>query len=307
MALGGTVTLTNTASGGTVTTVNTGDGLTGGPISTTGTISIPPAGVLNSMLANPFVTILAGSGLSGGGTVALGGTVTLASNLAGTLNGIAYFSSPTGLSSTAAPADGQVLIGSSGNAPVLGTLTAGSNVTITNSPGSITISSTGGGSAPTLPFFATAGSRNGGTQTLVQNVNKLFGFLLPYNVTTSALTYTITTADNTANNYDIGIFNSAGTLVLNIGPTPGTAFAPSKAFHTLQWVQGSTALAAGKYYLGVTTNCKTTCAVIGASGSFVSFAINTSVGASTGGALSSTITPPPDTWASGNQPTIIIQ
>jgi hypothetical protein len=68
---------------GTVTSVATGAGLTGGPITSTGTISIPPAGVTNSMLANNFVTIAAGSGLSGGGTVALGGTVTLTNTASG--------------------------------------------------------------------------------------------------------------------------------------------------------------------------------------------------------------------------------
>ena len=117
---------------------------------------------------------------SGGGTVALGGTVTLSSNLSGTQDGIAYFSSPTNLTSTAAPANGQVLIGSTGNAPVLGTLTAGSNVTITNGPGSVTISATGGGGgSPTLPFFATGGQRTGASQAATVNVTKLWGFLLP--------------------------------------------------------------------------------------------------------------------------------
>lgn len=40
--------------------------------------------------------------------------------------------------------DGQVLIGSTGATPVLAKLTQGSNITITNAPGSITISSSGG-------------------------------------------------------------------------------------------------------------------------------------------------------------------
>ena len=79
MALGGTVTLTNASpsSGGTVTSISTGAGLTGGPITKTGTISIPALGVTNSMLADSSINVVAGSGLSGGGTVALGGTVTL--------------------------------------------------------------------------------------------------------------------------------------------------------------------------------------------------------------------------------------
>ena len=65
---------------GTVTNVATGAGLTGGPITGTGTISIPSAGVTNTMLANPSVTITAGAGLSCGGTVALGNTITLTTN-----------------------------------------------------------------------------------------------------------------------------------------------------------------------------------------------------------------------------------
>ena len=62
---------------GTVTSISTGAGLTGGPITKAGTISIPAAGVTNSMLADSSIKVVAGSGLSGGGTVALGGTVTL--------------------------------------------------------------------------------------------------------------------------------------------------------------------------------------------------------------------------------------
>src|ERR1019366_6405815 len=42
---------------GTVTSVATGAGLTGGPITTSGTISIPAAGVTNSTLANPAITV----------------------------------------------------------------------------------------------------------------------------------------------------------------------------------------------------------------------------------------------------------
>jgi hypothetical protein len=308
VALGGTVTLTNTASGGTVTSVGTGAGLTGGPITTTGTISIPAAGVTNSMLANPSITVKAGSGLSGGGTVALGGTVTLSSNLSGTPDGIAYFSSPTNLISTPAPTNGQLLIGSTGNAPVLGTLTAGPNITITNSSGSVTISAAGGGGGgSTLPFFATGGQRTGATQAAGHNLNKLWGFLLPYNVTTTEITYDVTTADNTANNYDIGIFNSSGNLVVDIGPTPGTTFAPSKNFRTLQWTQGSTALLAGRYYIAFTTNCASSCALVAGTSTYVSFAIAVSAGTSQGGALPSTLTPPADTWGTGTQPTVVIQ
>ena len=45
--------------------------------------------------------------------------------------------------------NGQILIGSTGAAPVASTITAGSNITVTNGAGSITIASTGGGGAST--------------------------------------------------------------------------------------------------------------------------------------------------------------
>ena len=44
---------------------------------------------------------------------------------------------------TAAPTNGQILIGFSGADPVLNTITAGTGITIVNAPGSITISNTG--------------------------------------------------------------------------------------------------------------------------------------------------------------------
>ena len=68
---------------GTVTQVNSSGGLCGGPISGAGTLSVCTGGVTNLMLANPSLTVTAGTGLSGGGSVALGNSVTL--NLASTI------------------------------------------------------------------------------------------------------------------------------------------------------------------------------------------------------------------------------
>ncbi len=62
---------------GTVTSVGSGAGLTGGPITTSGSLSIATGGVSNAMLANPSLTIVPGADLTGGGVVSLGGTTTL--------------------------------------------------------------------------------------------------------------------------------------------------------------------------------------------------------------------------------------
>lgn len=72
---------------GTLTTINTGAGLTGGPITSSGTISIANAGVTNAMLQNSSVTVNPGSGLSGGGTASLGGSITLSNTGALSFNG----------------------------------------------------------------------------------------------------------------------------------------------------------------------------------------------------------------------------
>jgi hypothetical protein len=65
---------------GTVTSVASGAGLTGGPITSSGTLSIATGGVTNAMLQNSSLTVTAGSGLTGGGPVSLGGTTTLSLN-----------------------------------------------------------------------------------------------------------------------------------------------------------------------------------------------------------------------------------
>ncbi len=62
---------------GTVTSVGSGAGLTGGPIITSGTLSIATAGVTNTMLQHSSVTITANSPLTGGGAVSLGGNTSL--------------------------------------------------------------------------------------------------------------------------------------------------------------------------------------------------------------------------------------
>jgi hypothetical protein len=67
---------------GTVTSVGSGAGLTGGPITHSGTLSIASGGVTNTMLAHSSLTVTAGTGLTGGGSVALGSSTTLNLNTA---------------------------------------------------------------------------------------------------------------------------------------------------------------------------------------------------------------------------------
>jgi trimeric autotransporter adhesin len=121
---------------GTVTSVGSGPGLTGGPITSSGTLSIATAGVTNAMLANPSVTISPGTDLMGGGTVALGGTTTLSVNTA-SLPQLTGGNSFTGnqtvngnITATTVSADTGFLLSSGGNLPA--TVLSSNNVAGTN-------------------------------------------------------------------------------------------------------------------------------------------------------------------------------
>lgn len=110
-------------------------------------------------------------------------------------HGILLGSGTGAVTPTAAPTDGQLLIGSTGADPVLATLTAGTNITITNGAGSITIDATGGG-----------GSAVGFVAYNSSNQN---------NVTGSGTTYDIAFATTTFNS---GAYNT-GTSVFTAPST----------------------------------------------------------------------------------------
>jgi len=98
---------------GTVTSVGSGAGLTGGPITSSGMLSIANGGVTNAMLANNSVTVTAGSGLSGGGAVALGKSTTLTIPSAGVTNAMLANNSLTVTAGAGLSGGGAVALGKS--------------------------------------------------------------------------------------------------------------------------------------------------------------------------------------------------
>lgn len=172
-----------TANDGLLVTSNTGvPSILAGP-GTTGKIlqSNASAAPSFSTASYPSVATSTGTLLRADGTNWVHTTATFAdtygastllySNGANTVTGLAtsnsamFRTNSSGVPGwTASATDGQLLIGSTGATPTLATLTEGSNITITNAAGSITISSTSGGSgtvnpgtANQLAYYATTG------------------------------------------------------------------------------------------------------------------------------------------------------
>jgi hypothetical protein len=73
---------------GTITGVTAGSGLTGGGTSGKVSLSVPSSGITNTMLQNSLVTVNAGTALTGGGPVALGGSTTLSVDTTKVVTGV---------------------------------------------------------------------------------------------------------------------------------------------------------------------------------------------------------------------------
>lgn len=122
---GTTLTTAGVPGGGTVTNITAGAGLTTTPlggITTTGTFSIANNGVTNNMLQNNSINLMTDATLSGGGSVALGGTANLSatgnfSNLV-TLGGGANINGPTTLADQATWVSGATPVASVSNSGV---------------------------------------------------------------------------------------------------------------------------------------------------------------------------------------------
>ncbi len=123
-----------------------------------------------------------------------------------------------------------------------------------------------------IPWLTTNTTGTAISFSSTANKAELWGVVLTFPLTTTQVTYNVSTADNTSNTYDIGVLNSSGAIVAHIGSTAGTTFAPSTGWKTLSWTASAT-LQPGKYYLAITSSCTSTCAQLyGGSSAGFSFA-----------------------------------
>ena len=137
-------------------------------------------------------------------------------------------------------------------------------------------------------------SANQGVFPTTANTAAVYSFELPFAVTTTKVAYrTGSTADNTANTYEVGIYNASGTLVLSY-QAAGTSFASgTSTWFRQSWSQGTTTLAPGRYYEAITTSCASSCATFwGSASTTAAYYSNSALGVSAGGTLPASITAP---------------
>lgn len=138
-----------------------------------------------------------------------------------------------------------------------------------------------------------------GTATPLSNVTRVWDFTPIASITSTNISYSVNTADNTAHLYDIGIYSSSGTLLCHIGATAGTLFAPGTGAQTRPFLASCSLVGGTRYLISVTVN--TQAAILDGGGNTLQAVGNgtpTANNATSGGALNGSITPAADAWTS---------
>jgi hypothetical protein len=152
----------------------------------------------------------------------------------------------------------------------------------------------------TVPTQSGSGNAFSGTNKAI-----VWGIYNPYPCVSNNAAYVVGTADNTSNNYALGLYSGAsggtGALIATTASTAGTTFASATGIKHIAWNASNVIVPAGRIYVALTSNCSSACAaLLGTPGSGVTWAANIQVSVTTGGAaLPSTVTLPADSFSSG--------
>ena len=131
----------------------------------------------------------------------------------------------------------------------------------TSAPGhwwSLIIPTTSGTATTSLYFIlnSTATGTSIGAPTL--NATKLWSYIANVTVVhATKIVYAVNTADNSANLYNLALFDTQGNIVAQTGATAGTTFSPSTGQKSLPSTAPFNVYAGVRYYVGLTGNATT--------------------------------------------------
>lgn len=158
-----------------------------------------------------------------------------------------------------------------------------------------------GGGGAALSQWVSPGIARDGSIAVAANATTLYDFVLPGSLSATKISYSIQTADNTSDTYDLGVYSNSGALLCHTGATAGTTFAPSTGPHTLSFLSTCNLTGGTRYYFAFTGSASTAVLYHGGNVMLASSGANpTSGNATTGGALNSSVTPAADAWADTN-------
>jgi len=162
-----------------------------------------------------------------------------------------------------------------------------------------------GRTAPLATSFWSTGSASVSFNSVAGKA-QLWGFTVPYPITTTKVMVGVVAADTGSCTYDIGILNGSGNIVVHLGNSSATALGfNSTGTKNLTWTTSGTA-GPGKYYIAITASATTGCATLGAS-TVPTFISNAPESVNLGGTLNNGITIPADSPSFANVPTLYIQ
>ena len=138
------------------------------------------------------------------------------------------------------------------------------------------------------------------------NTTAIWSFEIPCSLTFNKITYIVSTVDNSANTYDIGIYSATGgTLVCHEGSTAGTTFTGASTGVKTATMTGNCVLVAGTRYVAAMTSSASAVAKLSGNGSGGLTAMTAQAptgGGTSGGALNSSLTVPADNYTASVTP-----
>jgi hypothetical protein len=113
----------------------------------------------------------------------------------------------------------------------------------------------------TTEYFTNSTMTSGTAELITFTSGYAFGVVVPQPVITIQVTLTVKSPGVSPDNYDIGLLNAYGIVTCHTGTILGSTLAAGS--QTISWINSlPCTLYPGKYYVALTSNCATSCAVI---------------------------------------------